>query len=467
MISIAKPHLKGKYKGLECAILENLHFSNTKINGGFWDFYQKLIRKKTVWAVKDRFAETGRFDAFRCDWREGMPNKPHVFWDSDVMKWIEGVAYLIEQSPMPELEAFIDEIIDSIAKKQREDGYFNSYFLTVEPSAIFTRRDAHELYCLGHAIEAAIAYHRATGKDNLLNCVLKNVAFVYRVFLQEQSASFVTPGHQEIELALLKLYDYRGDEKILDLAKFFIDQRGCHPDKDTGKERATGRDYAQDAVPLRTASVAVGHSVRASYLYTAMAMLAKADQDPQLLQACKRIYEDITTKKLSITGGIGATHLDEAFSYPYDIPNQSGYNETCAAIALAMFAGSLQEIEADSKYGDLIERIYFNGFLSGVSLNGEKFFYANPLELDQKKLTRIGEHHPRATRVNVFSCSCCPPNVVRMLGCIPRYAYTIDGNRIYCNQFMDSTTTFDVDGKPAQLTLKLSIPWMASWSFRI
>ena len=430
--------------------MKNLNFDCTKINDGFWDFYNKLNRKSVVKNVYNRFKETGRFDALRCDWREGAPNKPHIFWDSDVVKWMEGVAYLMEESPEPELEALVDEMIDNIAQNQRSDGYFNSYFLSVEPSKIFTNRDCHELYCVGHTIEAAIAYHKATGKDKLLNCVLKNVDMIYRVFVEEQGAAFVTPGHEEIELALLKLYNYLGNEKHLELARFFIDQRG----NNDGEEKSS---QIQSNLPLREVSEAVGHSVRACYLYTAMAMLAKIDGDDKLQAACDRVFDDIVNCKMSITGGVGADHTGEKFSYKYDLPNSDTYNETCAAISLAMFAGAMMEMDVNSRYGDVIERIYYNGFISGLSLDGEKFFYTNPLEIDRKKYAR-STYQPICERVKVFDCSCCPPNVVRMLASIPRYMYTTDGDTIYCNQFAQSETKLQIGGKDAILTQTTDYP---------
>ena len=430
--------------------MKNLNFDCTIINDGFWNFYNKLNRKSVVKNVYDRFKETGRFDALRCDWREGAPNKPHIYWDSDVVKWIEGVAYLIEESPETELEALVDELIDNIAQNQRSDGYFNSYFLSVEPSKIFTNRDWHELYCVGHTIEAAIAYHKATGKDKLLNCVLKNVDMIYRVFVEEQRAAFVTPGHEEIELALLKLYDYLGNKKHLELARFFIDQRG-----NNDKEEKSSQ--IQSNLPLREVSEAVGHSVRACYLYTAMAMMAKIDGDDKLKAACNRVFDDIVNCKMSITGGVGADHTGEKFSYKYDLPNSDTYNETCAAISLAMFAGAMQEMEVNSRYGDVIERIYYNGFISGLSLDGEKFFYTNPLEIDRKKYAR-STYQPICERVKVFDCSCCPPNVVRMIASIPRYMYTTDGDTIYCNQFAQSETKLQIGGKDAILTQTTDYP---------
>lgn len=438
--------------------MKNLSFDSTKLQGGFWGFYEKLNENAVIQSVYDRFRETGRFDALGCQWREGEPNKPHIFWDSDVVKWIEGVAYALHTTASPQWEAIVDEMAQTIARQQRADGYFNSYFLTVDPSRIFTVRDWHELYCVGHTIEAAIAYHKATGKDTLLSCVLKNVDMIYRTFVTQQRAGFVTPGHEEIELALLKLYEYLGDEKHLALARFFIDQRG-----NNDKEKKT--DYDQSDLPVRDISEAVGHSVRACYLYTAMAMLAKLDRDKALENACRRVFEDIVSGKMSITGGIGADHVGETFSYKYDLPNSDTYNETCAAISLAMFAGAMQELEADSRYGDVIERVYYNGFISGVSLDGGSFFYTNPLEIDRKKYAR-STYQPICQRVKVFECSCCPPNVTRMLASIPRYMYTVEGDTIYCNQFAASETTLQIGGKPARITQQTDYPISGSITFR-
>lgn len=430
--------------------MKNLHFANTKITGGFWKLYENINRTEITKNVYNRFEETGRFDALFCNWHDGMPNRPHIYWDSDVVKWIEGAAFQLETQPCSELEKAVDDLVDRIASNQRADGYYNSYYLSIEPSKIFSDRDCHELYCIGHMIEAAIAYHRATGKDKLLNCVCKAVDMIFRVFVTEQSAAFVTPGHEEIELALLKLYEYLGNKKHLDLARFFINQRG-------NNEKDGHETYYQSDLPLRELSSAVGHAVRAGYLYTAMAMLARIDGDKELYAACRRLFDDIVNSKMSITGGIGSDHDGEKFSYKYDLPNSDTYNETCAAISLALFAGAMQENEANSIYGDIIERIYYNGFISGVSLDGEKFFYTNPLELDLKKYQR-STYQPISQRVKVFDCSCCPPNVVRMLGSIPRYIYTTDGDKIYCNQFMTSETKLTVGGKPAVLSQSTEYP---------
>lgn len=444
--------------------MENIYFNNVKLLGGFWNYYKNLNKNSVVKNVYERFKETGRFDALKCNWRENMPNKPHHFFDSDVAKWIEGVAYILEAEPDIELEKTVDELIENICDNQRKDGYFNSYFITVEPSKIYFDRHAHELYCTGHMIEAAIAYDKATGKDKLLNCVIKNVDLIYKVFVEEKSANFVTPGHEEIELALLKLYKYKKIEKHLLLAKFFINQRGNNNIESENKGKSE-LEYSQSDCPVRDIKAAKGHSVRGGYLYTAMAMLAKIDNDDELLTACKTVFFDIINKKMSITGGNGSERMGERFSYEYDLPNIDVYNETCAAISLAMFAGALQEIECNSVYGDIIERIIYNGFISGVSLDGSKFFYTNPLEIDIKKHDRFN-WMPPFERVKVFNCSCCPPNVVRMLASIQRYMYTINGNNIYCNQFAESETTFQINGKECSLKQTTEYPLSGKITFK-
>ena len=440
--------------------MKNLYFANTEIKSGFWKYYTDLVRNVTVRAVYDRFKETGRFDAFSCSWREGDDEnkKPHIFWDSDVARWIEGVAYLTETRREEELEALVDATVDEIEKNQRADGYFNSYFLTVSPSKIYSDRSCHELYCTGHLIEAAIAYHKATGKDKLLTCMLKNVDFIRRIFMEEGRASFTTPGHEEIEIALLKLYEYTGDERHLELARFFINKRGTCENDDMHWEGEVWDEYFQSEMPVREMSEAKGHAVRAGYLYTSMAMLSKIDGDKELKAAADRLFDNIINKKMSITGGVGVQKHGESYSYDYNLPNRDVYNETCAAVSLAMLAGALQESEPNSLYGDIIEKIYYNGFLSGVSLSGDEFFYTNPLELDLKKYKHKGTYQPISQRVKVFGCSCCPPNVVRILGSLPRYMYTVEGDTVWCNQFAHAETKLTVGGKDAILLQKTAYP---------
>ncbi len=439
---------------------KNLTYENVKINGGFWQAKQELLRKTTIKAVYDRFKETGRFDAFKCD--KNSKTKPHVYWDSDVAKWIEGVAYLTKQKREPELEAIVDEIVDEIEKNQLPCGYFNSYFIVMEPEKIFTNRDCHELYCAGHLLEGAIAYFEATGKKKLLDLMLKYVDYIEKRFKIDQDTGFTTPGHEEIELALVRLYDLTKEKKHLDLAKFFVSQRGKHTEEDNYIEWADSK-YSQSHLEPKNQRTAEGHSVRAVYLYSAMADLALKGNDEELKLACECIFDDIINNKMYITGGIGSTHLGEAFTTPFDLPSEGAYAESCAAIGLIFFAQRMLNLTGKKKYADVIERVLYNGFLSSFSLDGKAFFYVNPLEIVPQNHKRhasvkYSDPLPPMTRKEVFECSCCPPNIVRMLGSLGSYIYTYDDKYIYLQQYMSSEATFTIGDKKITLLQKTSYP---------
>lgn len=477
--------------------MDNVNFSNVNITGGFWYEKQKMNENITINAVYDRFYDTGRVEAFACKWKEGDESvvRPHFFWDSDVAKWIEGAAYIMQKQSRPELEEKIEHIIDMIEENQWDDGYINSYFTVVKEETRFTNRDRHELYCCGHLIEAAIAYYKATGKDRFLKIMLRYVDLVDRIFRIENSATFETPGHEEIELALFKLYELTGDEKHLALAKHFVDRRG-NSDKDGNDGNLDRRyniagEYSQSHLPVREQREAIGHSVRAHYLYTAMADYAKVTGDPEMLEACRALFEDIVNKKMYITGSSGSSHLGEAYTKPYDLPNETAYAETCAAISLVYFADRMLKAELDGKYADILERALYNGVLSGVSLDGKAFFYENPLEINIRNHKRHGknllEMHkksdrlPITQRVEVFSCSCCPPNINRLLPSIGDYLYSAEDSTVAVNQFANSdavigdmkisqTTNYPFDGKieiktKGVKTLKVRIPgWCEKFS---
>ena len=439
-------------------------FSHTNITGGFLHALQEKNRNVTIHAVYDRFADTGRFAALNCDWKEGMEPKPHIFWDSDVAKWIEGAAYILAKHPNDTLQAKIEAAIDAMERTQWEDGYLNSYYTAVEPQNRFTNRDHHELYCAGHLIEAAVAYYEATGKDRLLRMMEKYVALIDRVFRVEHSAAFDTPGHEEIELALVRLYRLTGNKNHLELAAHFINTRGT---SERDKNVIHGRTYqflgsttyAQSLTPPREQTLAQGHAVRAMYLYAAMVDLYAETGDEALRAACLRLFEDVVTRKMHITGGIGSTRVGEAFTIPYDLPNERTYNETCASIGLIYFAQRLLEQEHKGIYADTVERCLYNGMLSGLSLDGKAFFYENPLEINLKNQERIQfnkklERYPITQRVEVFSCSCCPPNVNRLLASLEQYLYHLDGDVCYVDQFAGST--YEKDG--IKITQKTDYP---------
>ena len=420
--------------------MKNIAFDKVDIKSGYLFDKQELNRKVTINAVYDRFTETGLIAAFNFDYNPNDPAsiKPDVYWDSDVAKWMEGAAYIIKKHPTDEkLIERVESLIENIKKNQCDDGYFNIYFIEVAPEQRFKNRKLHELYCAGHLMEAAVAYAEATGRLTFLECMEKYADCIQRAFVDERTAEFYTPGHQEIELALVKMYRYTGKKKYLDLAAHFVNMRGKHDELDHAES-----DYSQNHLPVREQKVALGHSVRATYLYTAMAYLAKELDDKELLEACKALFEDVVERKMYITGGIGSTNIGEAFTVPHDLSNDAAYAETCASIGLVFFAAAMQELEPDSKYADVVECALYNGILSGLSLDGEKFFYENPLEVNLKDRfeSRLGKRRlPLAQRPKIFGCSCCPPNINRLLPAIGSYLYSIDGDTLYVNQYVSST----------------------------
>ena len=434
---------------------------NVTITGGYWKKKMDLNSQVTMNAVYDRFHESGRIDAFRCDWKEGMPNRPHIFWDSDVAKWMEGAAYILEREENPGLEEKVEQIIDWIEANQHEDGYFNIYYTVVEPTKRWTDRNCHELYCAGHLMEAACAYYNATGRDRFLNCMKKYADYIAKVFMEEHSAAFQTPGHEEIELALYKMYKTTGEKRYFDLMKYFLETRGQPDNKEAQIFQAA--HYAQSHAPIREQHEAFGHSVRAMYLYSGMADLANETGDEKLLEACRDLFDDTTRRKMYITGGIGSTNIGEAFTIPYDLPNARAYTETCASIGVMFFANRMFRADPvkSSKYADAVELEMYNGALSGLSLDGEKFFYENPLEINLTERHRITatndrEHYPITERVRIFGCSCCPPNLNRLLPALGDYFYGYDENEgaVYVNQFGPSE--FSYNG--AKVTVETDYP---------
>ena len=416
--------------------MKTLYYDKVNLSGGYLFDKHELNRKATINAVYDRFYETGRIGAFNFDYKEGDEIKPHIFWDSDVAKWMESAAYIIRKHPTPELEAKVDALVEKIKANQCEDGYFNIYFTVCEPEERFKHRKKHELYCAGHLMEAAVAYAETTGKTDFLHCMEKYADLINRVFIEEKSAAFLTPGHEEIELALIRMYRHTGKKKYLDMAKYFIDTRGTKPDHDI-----KDLEHYQCNKPVREFEYATGHAVRAVYLYTGMAMLAKEIGDEELASACERLWNDITLNKMYITGGIGSTYIGESFTKAFDLPSDGAYTETCAGIGLIFFANAMLALKNDAKYADIIERVIYNGLLSGLSVDGISFFYENPLEINmlEHHESTVGKRKfPITQRVECFDCSCCPPNITRFLATLGNYIYGLDGDSLYVNQFISS-----------------------------
>lgn len=428
--------------------MNNIEFSDVKITGGYWKARQDINRSVTLKAVYDRFNETGRFEALKCDLRDGDTNIPHIFWDSDVAKWIEGASYILHSEKNDQAVEIIENAIDLIIKNSDENGYFNSHFLVAEKENRFRLRECHELYCAGHLIEAAVAYYELTGKDRFLNAVKKYADYIERAFKIDNTAAFITPGHPEIELALVRLYKATGEKRYIELAKYFIDKRGNCDEPGIYTDWAN-EYYSQDEIPVRERKTAEGHCVRALYLMCAAADIAYIYKDNDLKTACERFFDSIVNKRMYITGGVGSSNMGESFTIDYDLPNRTAYAETCAAISLAMFAERMLKFGADSRYSDIIERTMYNGIMSGISLDGKSFFYENPLEIDPdfnniNTSTKVKERFPITQRVEVFDCSCCPPNIMRFVASISGLIYGVDDNTVYINQYMNSEG--DVNG---------------------
>ena len=448
-------------------------YRNVKITGGFWKAWQDAAAAETIPAIYRQFSQTGRFGALEHKWRAGEPNKPHIFYDSDAAKWIEGAAYSLYFHPDPETEGRIEALVDLIEAGMSPEGYFNSYYQTVEPHERWTRRENHELYCAGHLIEAAVAYYEAVGKRRFLDLMLRYAGYINKIFVEDKSAAFLTPGHEEIELALLRLWQCTGDKKWLDLAGHFIKTRGTDPAEQCFN-RWFSPGYAQDQAPVAEQETAEGHVVRFGYLFTAAAGYAAATGDAELLGACRRVWRDAVGRKMYVTGGVGNMKHGEAFGPAYMLPNFEAYTETCASIALAYFGRRLAEIDPLGEYADVCELQLYNGALAGISLDGRRFFYENPLAIrpsDQHFMNKNKASGRPAQRVEVFGCSCCPPNILRMIASAGEWMYSVkDGADagapvIYVHQYAQSEAKLTIPDKNTgvgvgiMLTQTTRYPW--------
>ena len=387
-----------------------------------------------------------------------------VFQDSDFSKWIEAVAYSLANHPDEELEKIADGAIDIVCAAQQENGYLDTYYIINGMDKIFTNlRDHHELYCLGHLIEGAVAYYESTGKDKLLKAAMRFADFVADSFGYEDEKCKGYPGHEIAEMALIRLYEVTKDDKYLKLSKFFLDERGKHPyyfSETEEHDNWTNHNYHQSHKPVREQDEAVGHAVRAVYLYSGMTDMARLTDDKKMWDACKKLWKSTTREKLYITGGIGGTHMGEAFSYPFDLPNDTAYAETCASIGLMFWARRMLEIEPNAEYADVMEQALYNTVLSGMALDGKSFFYVNPLEVlpeachkDERKF------HVKPVRQKWFGCACCPPNLARLISSLPSYAYTENDDTLFVHLYLGGTLIKDVEGKKAAFEIESQYPW--------
>ena len=446
-------------------------YRNVRITGGFWKYWQDTAANNTIPAIYKQFSLTGRFAALEHKWRAGQPDKPHIFYDSDAAKWIEGAAYSLFYRACPETESQIEALIDLIESGMSPEGYFNSYYQTIEPHERWTRRENHELYCAGHLIEAAVAYYEATGKRRFLNLMERYADYIYDVFVVQKSAAFGTPGHEEIELALFRLFQCVSNDKWLELALHFIRRRGASPGELCFNNWFSS-GYAQDQAPVAEQDTAEGHVVRFGYLFSAAADAARVTGDAALLEACRRVWRDVVDRKLYVTGGVGNMKHGEAFGPAYFLPNYEAYTETCASIALAFFGRRMSLAEPKGEYADICELELYNGALAGISLDGGSFFYENPLSQrpsDQHFFNANKASGRPVKRVEVFGCSCCPPNILRMITSAGDWLYSVDyrkdagidgGSVIYVHQYAQSEAGISLgEDFDISLTQATQYPW--------
>ncbi|MCX6892980.1 MAG: glycoside hydrolase family 127 protein [Verrucomicrobia bacterium] len=429
-----------------------------RVEDSFWSPRMETNRVTTVWYDFKKCEETGRIDNFAKAGKL-MPGefRGTPFDDSDVFKVIEGAAYTLAVHPDPRLDKYLDDLIAKIAAAQEPDGYLYSA-RTIDPKCRVdffgpTRwsnlKVSHELYNVGHMYEAAVAHFQATGKRSLLNVAVKNADLICQTFGPAPSQLKEPPGHEEIEIGLVKLFRATGNPKYLDQAKFFCDIRGR-----AGTHKLRGA-YQQDDKPILEQTEAVGHSVRAGYFYSGVADVAALTGDASYVQAIDRIWDNVVGRKMHLTGGIGASPKGEAFGADYELPNASAYLETCAAIANALWNERMFLLHGDAKYLDVLERVIYNGFLSGVSLSGDRFFYPNPLETDGNAKF----NHGSCERAPWFGCSCCPVNDVRFIPEIASYIYATRGSELFVNLFIGGSARTRVAGTAVEVKQATHYPW--------
>jgi DUF1680 family protein len=453
--------------------------SQFKIFDPFWDKYLDLVRKTVVpyqWeAINDRIPGAPPSHSMHnfkvaAGLEEGTFEGP-VFQDHDWFTWIEVVGHIIASTGRDrDLEKIADESIDVVCAAQRDDGYLNTYYILNGIEKRWTNlMYNHELFNLGHFIEGAVAYYEATGKDKIVKAAMKYTDLVCRTFGPEENRIHGYPGHELIVMALIELYGVTSEKRYLELAKYFIDERGKEPlyfceerkKYNNAADQAFELSYFQAERPVRQQKEAIGHAVRAVYLYAGMADIARMSNDQELFAACERLWKDIIEKKMYITGSIGASPYGEAFSFAYDLPNDTAYAETCAAIGLFFFAFRMLLTNPDREYADVMERTLYNGILSGISPDGTHYFYVNPLEVIPEAVSKDHfKSHVKITRQKWFGCACCPPNVARLFASLGKYAFTPGPHdELYIHLYLGGSFTHNVKGQTVEVVVKTDYPW--------
>jgi DUF1680 family protein len=430
-------------------------FNKVRVNGGFWGPRLETNRTATLPANWRKCEETGRIENFEkaAKLKPGR-HKGIFFDDSDVYKVCEGAAYTLALQPDPALDKYLEDLVALFAKAQEPDGYLYTA-RTIDPEhpancgkeRWANLKDAHEMYCMGHMIEAAVAHYEATGRRTFLDVAIKCGDLLDRTF--GPGKTYGICGHPEIELALAKLYRATGDVRYLNLAKFFVDQHG------NGEHREIWGPYYSDEKPLLQMDEVVGHAVRAGYFYSGAADVAALTGSPEYITAIDRLWENMVSRKMYITGGIGAKREGEAFGANYELPNQSAYCETCAAIANAFWNHRMFLLHGDGKYMDVFERVIYNGFLAGLSMEGDTFFYPNPLIADGV----FPFNHGSRLRQPWFGCSCCPTNDVRFIPSLPGAAYAVEKDRIYVSLYLNGEAEMDAAFGTVRIAQETRYPW--------
>lgn len=451
--------------------IEAVDIKHVKLKDEFWLPVIERVQNKTIEFALEKCEEEGRFENFLIAGgeMEGKAQGVMPFDDTDVYKIIEGASYSLISAPNPQLEQLLDSLIGIVKTGQEKDGYLTTW-RTIDPdnptanwvNVIDGKRwesieASHELYNAGHLYEAAAAHYRATGKKNFLNIALKNADLLVKTFGRGEGKLEKVPGHQIVETGLVKLYRITKNEDYLDLARFFLDERGHH------ENRPNLGEYSQDHVPITQQDEVVGHAVRAVYMYAGMTDIAAIDKDTSYLDAVNNLWDNMVNKKMYITGGIGAKHDGEAFGVNYELPNLTAYSETCAAIGDVHWNHRLHNLTGDVKYMDVLERSLYNGLLSGISLSGTEFFYPNALESDGTYKFNRGA----CTRQEWFDCSCCPTNMIRFLPSLPGLVYSKSDNTVYVNLYVANQAQIDLPATSLAIEQQTNYPWSGQVNFTV
>jgi uncharacterized protein len=431
------------------ARLRALPLTDVLLSDGFWEPRRRINRDKTLPSQFEHIEETGRLDNFRrASGKIEAPYRGLYFNDSDVYKWLEAASWSLATHPDPELARMVDVAITEVEDAQQPDGYLNTYFTFERATERWTDFDLHEMYCAGHLFQAAVAHFHATGSDRLLEVAVRFADHICDVFgPKERGKRLAVDGHEEIEMALVELFRVTGNRRYLEEARFFVDARGLGTLGDPYER--FDPSYSQDHKPLREQDEVVGHAVRAMYLYCGVADVYAEIGDPALKEALERMWNNMTTRRMYVTGGLGSRYEGEAVGGDYELPNERAYTETCAAIGSVMWNWRMLMLGGDARYADLIEHTLYNAVLPGISLDGGHYFYQNPLADD-------GSHR----RLPWFGCACCPPNVARLLASLPGYFYGASEDAVWVHLYAEGAATVHLDGdRTVRLHQRTRYPW--------